>query len=175
VNENGWYVQATLALIERLKAAEGLSIDPDRIYYSGFSFGGKACWEFLKAGRETFAAAACGAGWPVGRAFSDPAGAILDRLKLEVQRYKHVPVYIFAGQKDRMRLGSAAVHKAILAAGGTSVYDEIPEADHVASHRGWLNRERITWLFSQSRKNNPAPGPDPWPGGKYPSPQADPK
>jgi len=168
VNENGWYTQATLALIEQLKQAEGLSIDPDRIYYSGFSYGGKGCWEFLKAGRETFAAAACGGGWPIGRAYSDPRGEDLARLKMEVQRYKHIPVYVFAGSKDPMRFGSAAVHRALVAAGGKGVYDELPDTTHSQSAaKGWMNRKRLVWLFRQRRSRNPKPGPDPYPKGVY--------
>lgn len=168
VNENGWYVQATLALIDKLKDADGLNIDPDRIYYTGFSYGGKACWEFLRAGREVFAGAICGGGWPIGRVFSDPVGPFLERLKLEVQRHKHVPVLIFVGSKDPMRFGSLAVHEQILAAGGKSTYVEFANVDHVPSaSRGWGNRKHIAWLFEQNRKNNPAPGEDPFPAGVY--------
>ncbi len=171
VNENGWYVQATLALIQKLQQAEGLSIDPDRVYYTGFSYGGKGCWEFLKAGREVFAAAICGAGWPVGRAFSEPAGPMLERLRQEVRRYKHIPVHVFAGAKDPMRLGSAAVHREMLAAGGKSTYAEFPDTDHAHSAgKVWGDRKTIAWLLAQSRARNPKPGPDPYPGGVYESP-----
>jgi len=172
VNENGWYVQATLALIERLKAHEAIRVDPDRVYYTGFSYGGKACWEFLKAGREVFAAAVCGAGWPVGRAFSTPGGDTLARLRQEVRRYKHVPVLIFVGAKDRMRFGSRAVHKEILAAGGRSTYVEFPDTEHVFSAgKGWGQREHVAWLFKQDREKNPPAGKDPFPGGVYDGPE----
>ena len=168
VNENGWYVQATLALIEKLKQAEGLNIDPDRVYYTGFSYGGKACWEFLRAGREVFAAGICGGGWPIGRAFSNPAGKTLERLKLELRRHKHIPVLIFAGGKDPMRFGSQAAHKEILAAGGKSTYVEFLNVGHVPSaNKGWANRKHVGWLFEQNRKNNPTPGADCFPGGVY--------
>jgi dienelactone hydrolase len=131
VNENGWYTQATLALIESLKKDESVPIDPDRVYYTGFSYGGKACWEFLKGGREVFAGAICVAGWPIGRAFSRPNEAMLGRLKKEVARYKHIPVRIYAGEKDRLRFGSEAVHRLLKAAGGDSQYVELPGAAHV--------------------------------------------
>ncbi len=171
VNENGWYVQATLALIEHLKDAEGSSIDPDRVYFTGFSYGGKACWEFLKAGRTTFAAAASGGGWPIGGAFSRPDEDATARLKKEAGRYRHIPVYIFAGEKDPMRFGSSAVHKALTTLGGKSVYDEIPGAGHVPSAgRGWQNTKRLTCLFQQNRRKNPQPGADPYPGGVYEKP-----
>ena len=169
VNENGWYAQATLALIKHLIDDKAIAIDPDRVYYSGFSYGGKGCWEFLKAGRETFAAGMCGAGWPIGPAAVDPAGMLLGRLKLEVRRYKHVPVFIFAGGADRMRFGSRAVHKEILAQGGKSTYVEFPRITHVGSAgRGWANRKHVAWMFSQNRRSNPRPGKDPFPRGVYP-------
>jgi len=168
VNENGWYVQATLALIRSLVADRRLGIDLDRVYFTGFSYGGKACWEFLKADREMFAAAMAGGGWPIGRARSEPRGMTLARLKLEVRRYKHVPVLAFAGGDDGMRHGSSAVCREIRAQGGKSTYLEFPGVSHVSSaSKGWGNRGNIAWLFEQNRKNNPKPGKDPFPGGIY--------
>jgi poly(3-hydroxybutyrate) depolymerase len=168
VNENGWYAQATLALIKDLSGDSGLGVDPDRIYFTGFSYGGKACWELLRGGRETFASAICGAGWPIGRARSIPTDAMKARLKLEVSRIKHIPVSIFAGQDDRMRYGSKAVHAEITAQGGKSSYVEFPKTGHVQTAGGiWRNRKFIAWLFKQNRKNNPKPGPDPYPLGVY--------
>jgi len=169
LDENGWYVQATLALIHKMIENKNFHIDPDRIYYSGFSFGGKGCWEFLKADRTLFAAAMCGAGWPIGQPYTDPTGPLLERLKLEVQRYKHTPVYIFAGQLDGMRYGSSAVDKEIRAQGGNSTYIEFPNTDHVSTAgKAWGKRDHIVWLFQQNRKNNPPPGEDPFPNGVYP-------
>ena len=67
-----------------------------------------------------------------------------------------------------MRFGSRAVHKEILAQGGRSTYVEFPKSNHTQSAgKGWGNRKHIAWLFEQNRKNNPAPGEDPFPGGVY--------
>jgi poly(3-hydroxybutyrate) depolymerase len=168
VNENGWYTQASIALIKDLISDEGLHVDPDRIYFTGFSYGGKACWEFLRAGRELFAAAICGAGWPIGKPYSIPTRQLKARLKLEVKRIKHIPVSIFAGQKDNMKYGSQAVHAEITAQGGKSTYVEFPRASHVATAGSiWRNRRYIAWLFKQNRKNNPKPPADPYPKGIY--------
>jgi len=169
VNENGWYVEATLALIRSLIADKAVSIDADRVYYSGFSYGGKACWEFAKAGRTVFAGAMCGAGWPIGRAGATPDAKLLARLSQEVQRYKHIPVSIFAGEQDVMKDGSEAVHKLITARGGTSRYIEFPNTGHTASAaKIWGRRAHVQWLFQQNRTANPAPGADPFPNGQYP-------
>ncbi len=171
VNENNWHVQATLALIQSLIKNEKIHIDPDRVYYAGFSYGGRACWEFLKAGRSVFAAGMSAAGWPIGRPYSDPKGEFLNRLRLDVHRYKHIPVYIFAGAKDRMRFGSKAVHREILAAGGKSTYVEFPNTEHVPSaQKAWGNPKHVAWLFAQTRKNNPPAGKDPFPKGLYHAP-----
>ncbi|MHC4982740.1 MAG: carboxylesterase family protein, partial [Planctomycetota bacterium] len=169
VNENGWYVQATLALIRSLLAGKEINIDPDRVYFTGFSYGGKACWEFLKADRGIFAAAAAGAGWAIGPAGSRPRVLLLRRLKMEAERYKHIPVYIFVGERDSMRFGSRAVHEAITALDGNSNYVEFPGVAHVgAASKGWGQRECTSWLFKQNRQNNDEPGEDPYPGGLYP-------
>ena len=171
-HENGWFVQATLALIRQLIAKDALRIDPDRIYYSGFSYGGRACWEFLKAGRDLFAGAICCAGWPIGRLGLAPTGPALRRLKQDVSRYKHIPVLIVHGQNDRrMQPGSQAVHREIIAQGGKSTYVVLPGANHISSAGAtWGNRKYVAWLFKQNRKNNPLPGKDPFPGGNYPQP-----
>lgn len=157
VNEEGWYVQASLALIQSLIEDKNLSIDADRVYYGGFSYGGKACWEFLKAGPDVFAGAICGAGWPIGGVGTDPKGQLAEALKQEVARYKHIPVTIFVGSNDRGMLpGSKAVHKEIQAQGGKSVYVEFPKTGHVGSAgKFWPDRKRIKWLFQQNRSKNP--------------------
>ncbi len=168
VNENGWYVQATLALLKDLAGPGGVGVDPDRVYLTGFSFGGKACWEFLRADRKRFAAAICGAGWPIGRAFSRPDDLLKARLKQEVSRIKHTPVSIFVGQQDAMRYGSKAIHQEIVAQGGKSSYVEFPKATHVAAAGAtWRNRKYIRWLFAQRLSGNPTPGADPHPKGVY--------
>jgi acetyl esterase/lipase len=152
VNEQGWYTQATIALIRYLtEHDQAISIDPRRVYVTGFSYGGKACWEFLKAAPQLFAGAIVGGGWPVGRAFSEPQGKMLQTLQDEALRYCHVPVFVFAGEHDRMRFGSRAVHKAIGALEGESHYVEIPEVGHIPSARkAWSNPETIRWLFDQT-------------------------
>jgi acetyl esterase/lipase len=168
VNERGWHVQATLALIEKLKDNRHVSIDPDRIYYAGFSYGGKAIWEFFKAGRETFAAGVAVGGWPMGRAYSQPKGPLLERLKAEASRYKHIPVYIVAGEKDAMRLGSKSVHDVLVQLDAKSQFLLLEGTSHVASAAGaWTRRPLMTWLFQQRRSKNPKPGPDPFPDGNY--------
>jgi hypothetical protein len=170
VNENGYYNRAVLGLVQSLLADKSLRIDPDRVYVVGFSYGGKACWEFLKSGRNVFAGAMCGAGWPIGPARSEPSGAMMPRLRQEVQRYRHIPVHIFVGNLDPMKFGSRAVYGEILAQGGTAFYTEFPNTDHPnASYKAWGDAKNVLWLFEQNRAKNPPAGADPFPGGVYPN------
>ncbi|MFW6154319.1 MAG: prolyl oligopeptidase family serine peptidase [Planctomycetota bacterium] len=154
VNAEGWFTQATLALVRELVSNPKLHIDPDRVYFTGFSYGGKACWEFLKAAPDLFAGAIAGGGWAIGPAYSTPSGAAADQLAEEVATYAHVPVLIFAGEKDRMASSSRAIHRQIQAADGTSRYVEIPGAGHLPSaSRGWGDPDHIRWLFRQRRRS----------------------
>ena len=152
VNEKGWYTQASLALIEDLMGCGDINIDPNRVYFSGFSYGGKGCWEFLKAVPERFAAAMCAGGWAIGKPYAEPRGMLLQELAKEVDRYKHVPIWIFAGEKDGMSLSSRAVHKELLNQGADAQYTEFPATDHVSSAvKTWGGHEHIAWLFRQKR------------------------
>ena len=166
VNEHGWYTQATLALIERLLADKRVNIDADRVYFTGYSYGGKACWEFLRAGREVFAAAMCVSGWPIGRVAKvtpRPTRGMLESLDLEVSRHKHIPVYIFTGQRDlMMRAPSRAVYEVLKARGAKVRFTEFPSASHDSvPGAAYRNRKHMTWLFEQNRSKNPPPGKDP--------------
>ena len=155
VNEKGWYTQASLALIAELLGCGELNIDPNRVYFSGFSYGGKGCWEFLKAAPERFAAALSVGGWAIGKPYTEPRGMLLQELAKEVARYKHVPVWIFAGEKDGMSLSSRAVHKELLKQGANAQYTEFPGTDHISSAgKAWGNQKHISWLFQQKRPNN---------------------
>jgi predicted peptidase len=164
VNEDGWFVQATIALIRSLDKDPAVNIDPDRVYCTGYSYGGKAVFEFLKAGPDIFAGAIASAGWAVGPAYYDynPDRAItakaLDQLKLEVTRYKHIPMQICDGRNDPMHLSGMAVDKEIRAQGGKSQYVEFPNVDHAgAAGSTWADQERIQWLLKQNRSENPKP------------------
>lgn len=153
VNATGWYTQATLALVQNMLESTELSIDPDRIYFAGFSYGGKACWEFLKAEPDLFAGVACCAGWPIGAPYNAPSPMQLDQLRKEIAGYKNIPVFITAGEKDAMNIPSKVVDEEIRKQGGHSTYKEYPGADHVGSAiRTWSDSEVVNWLFDQKKQ-----------------------
>jgi len=151
-NAEGWYTQATLALIEKLINDPVFQIDPERIYYAGYSYGGKACWEFLKAAPDRFAAAMCASGWPIGPAYSNPSEAQKELFRQEAQRFRHVPIRIFAGEKDGMRAGSKAADEVLKQLSADSDYIELPGANHFATAgRVWGNANYWQWLFEQKK------------------------
>jgi len=157
VNADGWYTQATLALIRRMLADPAYRIDPDRIYLTGFSYGGKGVWEFLRAAPDMFAAAISCSGWAIGRLNADPSPYLRNMLIQEAQPYKHVPILVTAGEKDaRMAKGSRCASEVLNQIGGNCTYVEFPQTDHVPSAgKTWGNRQYIEWLFEQ-KKNLPA-------------------
>ncbi len=156
VNAGGWFTQASIQLIKELAASSDVNIDADRVYMTGFSYGGKACWEFLRAEPAIFAAVASGGGWPIGRCYSKPDTSLLKQLKKEVSLYKDVPAVIFAGGKDGMRFGSAAVNKEILAQGGKTKFTIYKGAGHVQSAgKGWRDVKNIKWLFQNKKQTKP--------------------
>ena len=152
VNEQGWYVQASIALIKEMVDSDELSIDPARVYYTGFSFGGGACWEFLKAAPDLFAGAISVAGWFVGLPYQAPSPEEMDQLKIDVARFKDIPVRIHVGGADPMKLAAKPGHEEILRQGGTSLYFEYPEAKHTAAgDKTWNDANTVIWLFSQRK------------------------
>ena len=153
VNAEGWYTQAVLSLIRQMLANPAYRIDPDRVYLTGFSYGGKAVWEFLRAEPDMFAAAISAGGWAVGRLNADPSSWMRDNLTREVQAYKHVPMLITAGEKDeRMAKASRLTGEVLSKVGANYMYVEFPKTEHVSSaEKTWGNRKFVAWVFEQNR------------------------
>ena len=156
VNADGWYSQAVLALIRQLLADPAYRIDPDRVYLTGFSYGGKAVWEFLRADPNMFAGAISCAGWAIGRLNEDPSARLRELLTKEAQAYKHVPILVTAGEKDiRMSKGGRLASEVLKQIGGDCTYVEFSGTNHVYSAgKTWGNRKYIAWLFEQNHKKN---------------------
>jgi len=143
VNENGWYASGCFSLLYNLDQEDFKfyttsscnttidyygndtknmikpNIDRNRIYYTGFSYGGKACFEFLRQGREIFAGIIICDGWPIGRAYSNPVGdtVLMERLDKEVERWKHIPTLMVGGVSD-MKDGMQAALDILINKGG---------------------------------------------------------
>jgi poly(3-hydroxybutyrate) depolymerase len=159
VNEQGWYTQATIALIDDLIKCPDVHIDPQRIYITGYSYGGKAVWEFLKADPDRFAGAIGVGGWAIGRVGAESTLELVAILRQEVDTYKHVPAYIVAGQKDgRMAKGSRLLYQVMTERGAKGRYVELPNTDHTGSAiKTWANKDIIGWLFKQKKDEESKP------------------
>jgi len=154
VNQAGWYVQGTVSLIDALVKHADININRQRIYLTGFSYGGKAVWEFMKAAPNLFAGVHAVAGWAIGPLGSNPSGITLTALREEVQQYKHIPVRIFVGDQDRaMYVPSVAVAKCLKEAGSNADIAIFKGVAHVpTAGRVWGNKDNIKWLFAQNLK-----------------------
>ncbi len=123
MNENGWFASACVSLLYAMKENDfifyttdtldsttdfdgndtselaAINFDMDRIYYTGFSYGGKGCFEFLKHARELLAGVLVCDGFAINNDFTDPSGDedSMARLRQEVERWKHIPVFMMGG------------------------------------------------------------------------------
>ena len=127
---------ATLELIAAL--IKELPIDPDRVYLTGQSRGGRGTWDIISKRPEVFAAAVplCGEGSPT-----------------RVAKVK-IPVWAFHGAKDEVIpvAGSRDLVAALRAAGAPVKYTEYPDAGHNVWTLAYAEPELPEWLFAQRRK-----------------------
>ncbi len=125
-----------IEIVEHL--AEGLPVDPSRIYVTGHSMGGAGTWHVLAQRPDLFAA-----GVPVcGRADL----ATLPRLK-------DVPVWNFHGVKDEVEPveTSRRIIAAFRQAGGRPLHTEYPDVEHNVFMWVYTEPALIEWLFAQHR------------------------
>lgn len=135
-------LKAVLEIVEQVR--ETYSIDPGRIYLTGYSMGGYGTWNLLMNHPDMFAAAVpmCGAGDP------NKAGIIKD-----------IPIWAIHGAKDPVVPveGSREMAAALKAVGAKDFhYTELPEVEHDAWNYTFNTPEIFRWLFSKQKgqKNN---------------------
>lgn len=132
----------TVAAVEGLVKEFGL--DGRRIYVGGFSMGGCGTWEMLTRYPDLFAAAFPIAGPPGDR--KDLASVI-----------KHVPVWVFHGDKDNLApvAMSRDVVAALKKAGADVTYTEYKGGGHECA-RALKEPKLQEWLLAQKRKADPS-------------------
>lgn len=113
------------------------SIDPKRIYVSGYSMGGTGTFAMVQNYPDVFAAAMplCGA-WPTEQANNFPAD---------------VPIFAIHGSKDGPE-ASRNIVNALKSAGKTAFYSEYPNIGHNVWDYVYTDIRIWNWLFSQKRK-----------------------
>ena len=125
----------TIAILE-----EDYSIDKDRIYVTGHSFGGFGTYAFIFRNPAMFAAAV-----PIS-GYCDPAIA---------PNIAKIPIWLFHGAQDHAVTVdySRNIVEAIKRAGGNPEYTEYPNVGHEAVANAYGTEELWEWFFAQKRKS----------------------
>lgn len=130
------YAALVLEVFE--KVSREFSIDPNRVYLTGQSLGGRGVWDIVSKRPRLFAAAVplCGDG--------DAA---------RVRNARTVPIWAFHGATDEVVpvAGSRALVAALRAAKGDVRYTEYPAAGHNVWTLAYVEPELREWLFKQRR------------------------
>lgn len=133
-----WNPQGVKALTDHL--IQTLRIDADRVYLTGLSMGGFGTWETAMEYPDTYAAIIpiCG-GAGVRWVMAD--------------RIKHLPVWIFHGEKDTAVEPAFAktMYDALKKIDGDVKLTLYPEAGHDSWTATYDNPEVWQWLFEQRR------------------------
>ena len=135
---------------------EKLSIDPTRVYLTGNSMGGYGCWAWGGHSPERFAAIAPVVG---GIGPGGPKDISPDIIK-SASNLAQVPVYAFAGGKDRVVPAdrSEKMIAEIRKAGGKHAKIKIyPEGGHNVRQQVFKSKEFYDWMFSHSRATLQSP------------------
>jgi len=113
-------------------------IDPDRVYGTGLSWGGSGIWRMAIEHPDRFAAIA-----PMACA-GQPSSAA---------RIKHIPAWVFHGEKDERVLVSHArdMVEALKRVGGNVKLTVYPQGEHNAWTVPYHSQELYDWLLEHTR------------------------
>ena len=132
-------------VLDRLE--KEFSIDTDREYVTGLSFGGECTWKSLVERPDRFAAAVpiCGTDVYTGVTVAD-----------RVEAGAKLPLWIFHGDADRVVSVevSRSIVKALQGVGGNPKYTEYPGVGHYSWDLAYRDPELVEWLFAQKRSIN---------------------
>ncbi len=128
---------AAVAALDAVLAME--PADPARVFLTGISMGGYGTWDLACRSPERFAAALpiCGGG----------DAAVAGRLVA-------LPLWCFHGSDDPLVPAelSRSMIAAVVAAGGTPIYSELPDVGHDSWTPAYRNPAVLDWLFAQRRR-----------------------
>lgn len=113
-------------------------VDQKKVYVGGLSMGAMGTYELLRRKPKTFAAA-----------FAICGG---DHVA-NVQKYKHVPLWIFHGEKDAVVPVAFAttIANQLVVLGKPAKLSLYPEADHNSWDSAFAEPELLPWLFSNHK------------------------
>ncbi|MCH2183877.1 MAG: alpha/beta hydrolase-fold protein [Mariniblastus sp.] len=138
-------IKAIHSILDSLE--QEYSIDKDREYVTGLSFGGECTWLSLIERPDRFAAAVpiCAGDWLMK--ISDEERG---------KQFANFPLWIFHGDDDQVI--SVDVSRQIVAAlrqaGGQPKYTEYPGVNHYSWDKAYRDPALKAWLFRQTRKGN---------------------
>jgi dienelactone hydrolase len=133
-----WLSAAQEALLEEVIGR--YRVDPDRVYATGFSMGGRGTWVQAIEYPDRFAAVA-----PICGSIPEPE---------EASRIRHIPVWAFLGAKDGDQSMRQMV-EALQAAGGNAKLTVYPDAGHDAWTPAYADPALYEWLLSHRRTPRP--------------------
>ena len=120
------------------------NIDINRLYLTGFSQGGMGTWNYIRNFPNKFAAAA-----PLSGFFEGPKN------KEEADIIKHIPIWIFNGDKDRGIEGSRLSYKMLVSVKARDIsFHEYKDQGHVIDDFAYFTEGFMEWFFSQNLNNN---------------------
>jgi poly(3-hydroxybutyrate) depolymerase len=120
------------------------SIDMNREYVTGLSFGGECTWMSLVERPDRFAA-----GVPICGTDGYTDLTVEER----AEKVAQVPLWIFHGDADEVVSVevSRKIVKALRDAGGNPKYTEYPGVNHDSWSRAYRDPELVNWLFAQEK------------------------
>jgi len=123
------------------------SIDTNREYVTGLSFGGECTWMSLVERPDRFAA-----GVPICGTDVYTGVTVAER----VEKVAQLPLWIFHGDADDVVPVevSRKIVKALRDAGGNPKYTEYPGVNHDSWALTYRDPELVEWLFAQNRNQN---------------------
>ncbi len=136
--DSSWNPESLVQLIEHVSSH--LSIDPDRIYLTGYSMGGFGTWATACHDPDRFAAIA-----PVS------GGGDVQ----QAERLKDLPIWAFHGDKDNVVPiePDRAMVDAVQKCGGNVKFTVYPGAGHGICDMTYQDEHFFDWLLVQRRKH----------------------
>ena len=157
VNKDGFYTEGVVSLVNEMIANPNMNISSDKIYYAGFSYGGKAAYEIGKEAPDLWAAMWAVEGWPIGDAYYNDINvgpkneSLRSRLAEEVAEYKDIPFLVSVGSSG-MNHSSYHGCEEINRQEGDCVYEYFPGVRHTGVPEGtFMKRGNMEWLFSKKK------------------------
>jgi predicted esterase len=129
-----WLAATQEALLDEVCANH--RVDPDRVYVTGFSMGGRGAWMQALENPDRYAAIA-----PICGSIPEPE---------ETKRIRRIPVWAFVGEED----GDQTIRRMVEAHqsyGGDAKLTVYPNTGHDAWTPTYANPEFYEWLLGQRR------------------------